>query len=129
LRVVVRVIGRHKDLVQIAMAWTTGVVDLDLASDVASRRTSAWFRCSVYCLVGGVVVCLSAVVRALHKDLRSGSEIVVFHVHVVWIVQSVYPHAIVERNPGRGHVRSTEAIGAVGGTAGCNLRRGEADHS
>ena len=48
---------------------------------------------------------------------------------MIRIVEGVYPHAIVEGNPGRSHVRSTEGIRTVGGAAGCYFRCGEAHHS
>jgi len=74
------------------------------------------------------IISLATIVRALHKDLGGGSKIVVFHVDVIRIVEGIYPHAIVEGNPGRSQIRSAEGIRAIGGLAGGNFRCGEADH-
>ena len=110
------------------MAGATAPVHLDLAGDVAGRRTDARLCCSVNYGPQAVGICLASIIRALHENLGGGPKIVVFHVDVIGIVQGIYPHAIVEGNPGSGRIRSAESIRAVSGVAACNLRCCEADH-
>src|SRR5205823_681159 len=125
LRVIAGIVGPNKDLVEIAMGGASAAVDADLAGDVATADVG---------LGGGVYhaelagVGLAAIFRALHEDLRCGAEVVILHVNVAGIVQTIEPHAVVKGNCRGGGVRLAESIGAIGRVTAGDFSRREADH-
>src|SRR5205085_12672529 len=101
----------------------------DLASDVAGRRTDTRLCRGVNYCSQRAAIGFPAIARALHEDLRGGSEIVVLHINVAGIVKTIEPHTIIKRNGGGCRVRSTEGIRAVAGVAAGNFRCAETHHS
>src|SRR5205085_12082420 len=113
------------DLVDVAVAGARAAVNADLAGDVAAADVGLGGGIHNAELAG---VGLAAIFRALHEDLRSGTEVVILHVNVAGIVQPIEPHAIVKGNCRDRGVRLAESIGAIRRVTAGDFSRREADH-
>src|SRR6266700_3397672 len=115
----------HEDLVQVAAAGATAAIHLDLPGDVGAvcGRHSARSRegLRINCLGKAIEVSQTAVVRALHFDVK-GTHIVVVQVHHL-SVGAVDPLAVVAGNQRDNWIRRAEAVAARGRMGPRDTRR------